>query len=185
MLEIDLIRYVKVVGKPALYGCTDVAPIANENSRLLKYLVGQQKTAHAYQGIICSPLRRCQLLATKFSQLCQLPLEISAGLQEMNFGCFDGMPFDDIPFDGQGHNISNQDKCFKQPKAKAHCSQLEAFFQAPAEVILPQAEASADFHCRVIKAWQNLLTQQVAIANEQRENFYAKPQGPLAKKRPH
>ncbi|GAW95374.1 MULTISPECIES: histidine phosphatase family protein [Colwellia] len=220
LLVIDLIRHVKVVGQPALYGCTDVAPVASDNSRLLKYLVGQQKTAHAYQSIICSPLRRCQLLATEFSQLCQLPLELSVGLQEMNFGCFDDIPFEGVHFDAkpldsvllsevpvnsiavkevglekvpgdevlscgrQGHNISNQEQYFKQAKAKAHWSQLEAFFQAPAEVILPQAEALADFHSRVMKAWQNVLTQQVAIATEQAANFHAKPQGPLAKKMP-
>ncbi len=98
MIEIDLIRHVKVLGKPALYGSTDIAPIATENARLLERLVVQQQTNKAYQSIVCSPLMRCQLLAKEFSDRCQLPLEISPELQEMNFGCFDGVPFDDLIF---------------------------------------------------------------------------------------
>ena len=73
MLEIDLIRHVKVKGKPALYGCTDVTPNAAENARLLERLVIQQQTSKAYQSIVCSPLKRCQLLAKAFSAQCKLP----------------------------------------------------------------------------------------------------------------
>ncbi len=48
MVEIDLIRHVKVLGKPALYGSTDVAPAAAENARLLERLLAQQKTSAEY-----------------------------------------------------------------------------------------------------------------------------------------
>ena len=182
MLEIELIRHVKVTGKPALYGCTDIQPIASENSRLLKRLVAQQKSANAYQAIVCSPLMRCQLLAKEFSAACQLPLELSPDLQEMNFGCFDGVPFDDIPFDsipfseakirrkkGQNRKL-NELSPLKELSPELHWSQLEAFFQAPAEIELLGAETLATFHHRVIKAWKNLLAQHIAIATKQTES---------------
>ena len=190
MLEIELIRHVKVTGKPALYGCTDIEPIANENRRLLKYLVAQQKTTNAYQAIVCSPLIRCQVLAREFSQAYHLPLEISPDLQEMNFGCFDGVPFDEIPFDegplcegspnkapldktpqdeAKSPSIKGPGQHIMRQRIELHWSQLEAFFQAPAEIELPRAETLAAFHHRVIKAWQNLLAQHIAIATKQTE----------------
>ena len=182
MLEIELIRHVKVTGKPALYGCTDIKPIASENSRLLKYLVAQQKSAKAYQTIVCSPLIRCQVLAREFSEACHLPLEISPDLQEVNFGCFDGVPFDDIPFDNtpfseaQSPSIKGQSRKLNELSPlnelslELHWSQLEAFFLAPAEIVLPKAETLAVFHHRVINAWKNLLAQHIAIATKQTES---------------
>lgn len=168
MIEIDLIRHVKVLGKPALYGSTDVAPIGEENARLLKHLLAQQKTSNAYQGIISSPLIRCQNLAREFSQLGQLPLEISADLQEMNFGSFDGVPFDDLLFeeDVVQRNIVNAAQEGEE-KAKLHWSELEGFFQTPADIVLPHAEALPDFHLRVRAAWQKLLDQQIFIETKQ------------------
>ena len=176
MLEIELIRHVKVTGKPALYGCTDIEPIANENRRLLKYLVAQQKTTNAYQAIVCSTLIRCQLLAQEFSEACQLPLELCPDLQEMNFGCFDGVPFDDIPFDNtpfseaKYRGTKGQSRKLKEQKPELHWPQLEAFFHAPADIVLPEAETLAVFHQRVINAWQNLLAQHIAIAAKHKES---------------
>lgn len=172
MIEIDLIRHVKVLGKPALYGSTDVAPIAAENARLLKRLLVQQKTSNPYQGVISSPLIRCQNLAREFSQLGQLPIEISPDLQEMNFGSFDGVPFDDLIFEG-GVFKKRQFEADQESeeKTKLHWSQLEGFFQAPADIILPQAEALPDFHHRVELAWHKLIEQQVRIATKQKERL--------------
>ena len=171
MLEIDLIRHVKVEGKPALYGCTDVTPIASENVRLLASLTAQQQTKKAYQSIVCSPLKRCQLLAKEFSRRCDLPLEVSAKLQEMNFGRFDGIAFDDLYYKDcwfEGNSVKN--KQHHEGKTELHWSQLEAFFQAPAEIVLPEAEVLSDFNHRVIKAWQDLIEEQVAIATKQQES---------------
>ena len=176
MLEIELIRHVKVTGKPALYGCTDIEPIANDNRRLLKYLVAQQKTTTAHQAIVCSPLIRCQVLAREFSEACHLPLELSPDLQEMNFGCFDGVPFDDIPFDNtpfseaKNRSSKGHNRKLNEQNPELHWSQLEAFFHAPADIVLPKAETLAVFHQRVINAWQNLLAQHIAIAAKQKES---------------
>ena len=208
MIEIDLIRHVKVAGKSALYGCTDVSPITIENTRLLERLLTQQKTDKAYQYIISSPLQRCQLLAKEFSGLSQLPLQLSPDLQEMNFGCFDGVAFDDIPYnietcnetpfkdtsrqtspcdeslyvqeksvqeksteekstEQKNLNKIGQGSAVDEKKPKLHWSQLEAFFQAPAEIVLPQAETLSDFNHRVINAWKNLIDQYIAMATKQ------------------
>jgi len=168
MVEIDLIRHVKVLGKPALYGSTDVAPIAAENASLLERLLAQQKTSNPYQGVFSSPLIRCQNLAKKFSQLGQLPLEILPDLQEMNFGSFDGVPFDDLIFEGGAfENKRLEADQASEEKAKLHWSQLEDFFQAPANIVLPQAEALSDFHMRVRAAWQKLLEQQIFLETKQ------------------
>ena len=175
MLEIDLIRHVKVDGKPALYGCTDVAPIALENTRLLNYLISQQETSKAYQAIISSPLQRCQNLAREFADIYQLPLTVSDDLQEMNFGCFDGVPFDELPYDiasAKKTALKEVQGSNPEQSSKLHWSLLENFFQAPANITLPEGELLADFQQRVIPAWQQLIgqqitEQQVTIATEQ------------------
>jgi alpha-ribazole phosphatase len=166
MLEIDLIRHVKVEGKPALYGATDVAPIATENARLLESLISQQQTNKAYQSIVCSPLIRCQHLAQEFASRCNLPLTIARDLQEMNFGRFDGIAFDDLYFD----NTALQGEQHYEVKTELRWSQLEAFFQAPAEIVLPEAEALSEFNHRVTKAWQKLIEEQVTIVTKQKES---------------
>lgn len=186
LLEIELIRHVKVDGKSALYGSTDIPPLAAENDRLLAQLITQQKTAKAYQSILCSPLQRCHRLAMEFSQACQLPLEVCNDLQEMNFGDVDGVPFDDITVEnvdfGEGSLSRSKIKTNNQDKDKnqeIHWSLLEAFFQAPATAHLPKAERLACFHKRVIQAWQNLIEQQLIIASEQKNHDY-----PLKVKQP-
>ncbi|KGJ93080.1 histidine phosphatase family protein [Colwellia psychrerythraea] len=167
MIEIDLIRHVKVLGKPALYGSTDVAPITAENARLLARLLAQQKTSKAYHAIISSPLIRCQNLAREFSQLGHLPLEVFPDLQEMHFGSFDGMPFDDLFFEESVCKaVSEVDE-----ETKLHWSQLEGFFQAPADIVLPQAESLTDFHLRLKRTWRKLIEQQVLIATKQKRTL--------------
>jgi len=157
MLEIDLIRHVKVEGKPALYGCTDVTPNTAENARLLDRLVSQQQTSKAYQSIVCSPLKRCQLLAKEFSARCNLPLDILIDLHEMNFGSFDGVAFDDLYFN---ETSAKTEQCW---------SQLEAFLKAPADIVLPDGEALSDFYQRVKQVWHRLIEQQVMLLSQRKE----------------
>lgn len=170
MIEIDLIRHVKVEGEPALYGRTDIKPIAADNSRLLARLTARQDNKPRYDNIICSPLVRCQNLAQDLAKKCDIPLVVSASLQEINFGCFDGVPFDSISFSGSAFDekqtVQNLDN-----NSQLTWSRLEAFFQTPAENTLPEAETLADFHQRVIAAWQRLIEQQVADVKSQKGTF--------------
>jgi len=171
MLEIDLIRHVKVEGKAALYGCTDVTPNTADNSRLLERLVSQQQTSKAYQSIVCSPLKRCQLLAKESSARCNLPLDISLDLHEMNFGCFDGVAFDDLYFNETSTIAEQQHKIKAEQYGETELcwSQLEAFLQTPADIVLPGAEALSDFYQRVKRAWHRLIEQQVILLSQQRD----------------
>lgn len=168
MIEIDLIRHVKVIGKPALYGCTDVEPIATENGNLLDYLITRQQTDKAYHNIICSPLRRCERLAQAFSSRCNLPLEVVQDFQEINFGCFDGVPFDDIPFSVEADNNALVNTINEKVQV-VNWSKLDDFFQAPADAALPEAEVLADFYHRVTLAWQKIIVQHIGITTENKE----------------
>lgn len=160
MLEIDLIRHVKVDGRAALYGSTDVSPLTNENSQLMNRLLSQQNTAACYHGVACSPLKRCAVVAKNFSAIAKLPLSIIDDFQEMNFGLYDGKAFDDLPFD-----IATSDR-----DVALHWSVLEAFFQSPSSCQLPQGERLASFHYRVIRAWQKFIAQQMTLAKQKNEN---------------
>jgi len=162
MLVIDLIRHVNVAGKSALYGCTDIEPIQIENDALFKHLKSNQQTSNAYQSIICSPLQRCQLLAVKFANSCHLPLEVNSGLQEMNFGLFDGVPFDDMCFDGVSHGGEDVNKSHNAGEINHSIkwSLLERFFQHPAKVTLPGGERLADFNQRVVQTWKAIVEAQ-------------------------
>ena len=163
MLEVDLIRHVKVQGKPALYGFTDIEPIQQDNNVLLQRLTENQLTANAYQLIICSPLKRCKVLATKLASQCQLPVEVHRDLQEMNFGLFDGVPFDDMAFDNTCLDKSSHDSEYPA----LPWSLLETFFQAPSKVELPDGELLSSFNDRVVTAWQRIVEQQIILATEQ------------------
>jgi alpha-ribazole phosphatase/probable phosphoglycerate mutase len=143
MIEINLLRHVKVDGPAALYGSTDIAPQLVENNKLLIALDNTQRSA-PYDLVISSSLQRCQTLAKKFSQQHDIPFICLDNLQEMNFGDYDGVSFDDI----------NQ-------SPKYHWQLLEAFWQSPSNESLPNAETLTQFHQRVIASWTTLVSQQL------------------------
>jgi len=180
MIEIDLLRHVSVEGKPALYGVSDVSPSSQDNNKLLTVLTAQQNSESRYDDIISSPLQRCHKIAKEFAQQHQLPLTVVNDFQEMNFGLYDGVPFDDIPFgdapfDDAPFSDAPSDEAVgtkeqiveKKEKPKLHWRCLERFFEQPAQITLPDAESLSDFHTRVIKAWQTLINQQLAITQKQ------------------
>lgn len=145
MIEISLVRHVKVDGAPALYGSTDVMPSAEENTRLLENLMAFQQHAGCYDLVITSPLKRCRIVAEFVAKQNKTSLRCIESLQEVNFGDFDGIPFDDATFSQ------------KTPSGKKNWSMLESFWQDPAEATLPVAESLADFNQRVSAAWLDLI----------------------------
>lgn len=142
MIEVTLLRHVKVDGPPALYGHTDIAPQVNENEQLLTALA-QSSQFSSYDLVITSPLERCYLLAENFSKQCQIPLITITDFKEISFGDFDGVTFDDIA-------QSNSHDWY----------QLEQFWQAPGSFSLPHGETLPLFHHRVVSAWLNLIAEQ-------------------------
>lgn len=156
MLIIDLIRHVKVDGAAALYGKTDVAPLVGENELLLKQLINKP----SYDVIICSPLQRCSSIAIELAQQLSKPLIYENALQEINFGLYDGIAFDLIPLVVEDETKKNGLGCPQLSDAKLNWSLLEAYFQAPADIDLPEAESLTGFHQRVTTAWTHLIKQQ-------------------------
>jgi alpha-ribazole phosphatase/probable phosphoglycerate mutase len=145
MIEISLVRHVKVTGAPALYGATDVMPRPAENSHLLSTLNSYQKQSKPFELVVSSPLKRCLIFATAFTDKNIIPLKSINAFQEINFGDFDGIPFDD--------NTFSRDTLL----GTKNWTMLEQFWKAPATATLPQAESLADFNQRILAAWQELV----------------------------
>ncbi|WP_114324911.1 histidine phosphatase family protein [Candidatus Colwellia aromaticivorans] len=145
MIEISLVRHVKVAGAPALYGSTDVMPSIEENKLLLTNLTAFQQQGNAYDLVITSPLKRCRIVAKLFAEQNKTPLQCIDTLQEINFGDFDGIPFDDASFS------------IGTALGAKHWAMLERFWQSPATATLPQAESLADFNLRIVSAWSELI----------------------------
>ncbi len=156
MSNIYLLRHGKVNGPAALYGKTDIQVSPTINNDMLSQLMNNQ---HKFTHIVTSPLKRCAELAQDFAKKTDKPIEIIADLQEMNFGDYDGLAFDDIPYTDSSSraNVSYKvgDKIDVENQPWTH---LERFWQNPAEYSLPNAESLNDFYLRVKNAWQQLLT---------------------------
>ena len=184
MLHIELIRHVKVAGAAGLYGKTDVLPLADENALLLDALQRRANKNNSdrlnhininkpyYDAVISSPLKRCAMIAKQFSTIENIALSFDNAIQEMDFGLYDGLVFDDIPFEQvvSDCSVSNANHCFNHSKStkanNVNWNTLEGFFKAPAEITLPKAESLVDFHHRVINAWQQIISQQLIFLKE-------------------
>lgn len=133
---ITLVRHGKVAGPAALYGRTDIALSATGHSDLTRTL----NSLHAQSSInhlISSPRIRCLQVAQEFSAQHKIPLHTEDDLQEMDFGIWDGIPFDEL-----GNEWKN----------------LEAFWDSPHGVQPPEGESLTDFATRVIGSWESLIS---------------------------
>ncbi len=182
MIEIDLLRHVKVEGKAALYGKTDIPANAAHNHQLLASLVNKTsihypKDRAYYDDIFSSPLQRCASFAQLYAKKYRLTWSCLDAMQEMNFGVFDGVIFDELDSiqrsvgtmcqsGYRGERVNQAGKL-----TKYICSNwqlLEKFWQSPATQTLPEAESLATFQQRVVGCWQQMirdiaLTQQNSI----------------------
>lgn len=132
---ITLVRHGKVAGPAALYGRTDIALSAAGHSDLTRAL----NNLHAQTPIsqlISSPRIRCLQVAQEFSAQHKIPLRTEDNLQEMDFGIWDGIPFDEL-----GDEWKN----------------IEAFWDSPHGVQPPEGESLTDFAARVITSWESLI----------------------------
>ncbi len=134
--HIDLLRHGQVDGPPALYGKTDVGLSQTGWQQMLR----QGKRLQSLDNVISSPLRRCRDFAEDFANQRNLPVQVYCGLQECNFGDWDGLLFDD---------------------QSQQWPSMTAFWQDPINNTPPQGESLECFHHRVVTAWQ-LLCDNVA-----------------------
>lgn len=134
--KIFLLRHGEVAGAPALYGRTD-AQLSDKGFAQLKQ---QCASLPPISEVVCSPLQRCcgfaQQLATEYG----LKAHVNAGFQEMDFGLYDGKPYE---------SLSGED-----------WQKLELFWHDPRANTLPQAESLRGMYQRVSGAWQTLLSDQ-------------------------
>jgi alpha-ribazole phosphatase len=132
--QFDLLRHGEVDGPTALYGRTDVALSREGWQQMLQ----QTNRLQNIDNIISSPLRRCQDFAKELASDHELTLQIEAGIQECDFGEWDGIKFDD------------------------HSQQwplMTSFWQDPDHNTPPQGESLETFHNRVVTSWQSLCKQ--------------------------
>lgn len=127
-----LLRHGKTTGLPALNGHTDVDvdPLVQAN------IVERISAGYAFEHVVSSPLRRCYQVAERIhAQTPILSLDIDPRWQELNFGQFDGVPFDAL---------------------EKEWSKLESFWAAPSLCPLPGAETLEHGVQRVQQAWHEL-----------------------------
>lgn len=132
---ITLVRHGKVAGPAALYGRTDIALSAAGHSDLMRTL----KNLHAQTPIsqlISSPRVRCLQVAQEFSAQHKIPLRTEDNLHEMDFGIWDGIPFDELADEWKN---------------------IEAFWESPHSMQPPEGESLTDFAARVITNWESLI----------------------------
>ena len=132
--QFDLLRHGQIDGPTALYGRTDVALSRDGWQQMLQ----QTSRLQHIDNIISSPLRRCQDFAKELASDHELTLQIEAGIQECDFGEWDGIKFDD------------------------HSQQwplMTSFWQDPDHNTPPQGESLETFHNRVVTSWQSLCKQ--------------------------
>ncbi|WP_448546609.1 histidine phosphatase family protein [Thalassotalea fusca] len=140
MAKIHLVRHTKVMGPAALYGHNDIAVAPKDNQALMVQLLAQNISP---TKVLTSPLQRCQSLATALAIELDCPLAIEPAFTEMDFGDYDGVPFDDI--------VQRDEKW----------QVLERFWQNPVQNTLPNAELLAGFSYRVLQGWRKLLAAEL------------------------
>ncbi len=176
MIEIEILRHVKVDGEPALYGKTDIPALKEQNQQVLTALSQQVETklssrANYYNAIFSSPLQRCFTLGQLYSQQENIPLIPLEGMQEMDFGLFDGVSFDDIDSVKFTHSpkARNKEQQGTHSSTKNNWQLLEAFWQNPAVNTLPSAESLSDFNARVLKSWHEMINTLLTNKTIQQE----------------
>lgn len=135
MLNLYLLRHGKTQGKAALNGHTDVAVDESIQANIANLLPKK----YAFSKVYTSPLQRCYRVAELLTASnAALRLVIEPRIMELNFGKFDGVPFDEL---------------------KSEWQALEHFWASPAECPLPDSERLEQGYERVIEAWEQLVQQ--------------------------
>ena len=136
-----LLRHGELEQKHVLAGHTD----------LLLSSMGKQQLAEKVKQLpqinqlFSSPLSRCCAFAQQFAKQQQLSLQTSSLLKEMNFGDWDGQPFETL-----------------WQSTSTEKTTLGNFWQNPWQYTPPNGESIAEFSQRIDLWWQAWLTQKPA-----------------------
>jgi alpha-ribazole phosphatase len=95
-MHLILLRHtLPVLSADVCYGCLDIELAASAAEDFGQVLV----ELPAFDRIVSSPLQRCRLLAEHVAAHRGKTLSLESGLKEMNFGAWQGRPWDDIPIE--------------------------------------------------------------------------------------
>ncbi len=135
MPNLYLLRHGKTQGSSALNGHTDVAVDESTQSNIASLLLDK----YAFSKLYTSPLQRCHRVAELLTESnTALRLVVEPRIMELNFGTFDGVPFDQL---------------------ETEWETLENFWVNPAQCPLPESEPLHQGYERVIEAWQQIVQQ--------------------------
>ncbi len=132
-----LLRHGEIALQGILAGKTDIALSEQGWQQLWQASQQLPKISHC----ISSPLQRCQEFAAAFSLKNNINLKLDANLQEMNFGDWDGKPYQAL-----WKNEGNEQQVT-----------IGDFWQNPWQHTAPNGEAMTDFTQRVDTWWQQWL----------------------------
>ncbi|MFC3033422.1 histidine phosphatase family protein [Pseudoalteromonas fenneropenaei] len=134
-LTLHFLRHAKPALTGVLLGRTDCALAP------LHFSAGSMVDVNKLTRIYSSPLLRCQQTATPFAEQSLCPVEVAAALREMDFGVWDGKPYEQL---------------WQRTEEGA---QIGDFWQDPWAYTPPQGETMETFHARVVQWWQSVLAQ--------------------------
>lgn len=141
-----LLRHGEIATPGILAGKTDVA--LSEFGR--RQLCQSTESLSDIKRCISSPLQRCALWAEEYASKNELPLQIEPNIQEMNFGDWDGKPYQSL-WETKSHandSISGS-------------VSIGDFWQNPWEVTPPNGESMQVFTARVDRWWQQFLSSNL------------------------
>lgn len=93
-MALTLLRHLRPAGAEGLcYGATELDPAPGQEAALGALLARLPPVS----AIVTSPLRRCRLLAEAIGAARHLGMTMDARLSEMDFGAWEGRPWNDIP----------------------------------------------------------------------------------------
>ena len=136
-----LLRHGELEQKHVLAGHTNLLLSSFGKQQLAQ----KAKVLPRINQLFSSPLSRCYAFAQQFAKQQQLTLQTSVLLKEMNFGDWDGLPFE----------ILWQSTASEQ-------TTLGNFWQNPWQHTPPNGESMAEFSQRIDLWWQTWLTQKPA-----------------------
>lgn len=134
---ITLLRHGETTAPNNLNGKTDVSLSELGEQQMHDALANIENLSQ----VISSPLIRCAKVAQEYALQCDLPFTINPELAEIDFGDWDGQPFDEL--------------YRQQPEL------MDKFWHTPWEVTIPNGEQLDAFQRRIDNAWQQLINQQL------------------------
>ena len=137
-VRVTLLRHGEVAGPPHVLRGKHDTPLAAAGWRQMRQAAGAANTP-PFSAIAASPLARCRAFAEKLATECQLALTLHPGLEEIDFGDWEGL----TPL-----------------AAQTATPELFTRFQAnPEGLAPPNGEAFAAFRQRVCAAFHACLAQ--------------------------